>query len=137
MKEADRIVARKGLEDASNPPQWLRNRVAEVAKRLRVAPDQVEVLGWAPMLHAGWECHSAAVLARLPGGCIRWVVVDDVGDGRFPVVDMLRERLAAYHDAIAATEQLLALAAQHERIEDALDDDAEWLGVEAQKGNER
>lgn len=111
---------------------WMRKCLDADLRADGIDPATVEIIDHSPILWAsGTGGVSHAALLRLPDGRTRWWVHEDMS--RPLVVDILRERIDAYADALAATRRLLAAAeaAGVERIEDAV---ADW-GVAADRGD--
>jgi hypothetical protein len=73
----------------------------------RFAPEQITVVSTTPILWSGWECDHTAWVLELPDGSRRIVI--EAASQETDAAEVLRERLAAYREAISATEALLAL----------------------------
>jgi hypothetical protein len=75
--------------------------------------DEYEIIGACPLLWSGWETDTVAVLVGLPDGRRAWGVVDAFAF-RSPegIPRMLRQRIAAYRQAILETEALLMIAGE-------------------------
>lgn len=74
-----------------------------------VAEEDIQIVARCPVLWSGWEGDRGVVLYRLrSSGETGLHVLDGVHHGPAGAVEMLRDRLDAYRDAIRATEVLLA-----------------------------
>jgi hypothetical protein len=90
---------------------WEREAVNGYVSR-KYATKDYEVVGRVSMLWTGWEGDTDAILLRLGDGRMAWYVLHcvDVPPAEVPAV--LRQRLAAYREAITQTEELLRLSGE-------------------------
>ena len=104
----------------------LRSRMKHETKNFGFPSEQaaeIEILGFVPILWPGWEGHGGVALLRLPNGSLRFYVLDDVDRGGQTVVEILRERLSAYAEAMDRTRAMLAL------IESQVDEEGKPLPI--------
>lgn len=76
-----------------------------------IAEDDIQIIARCPVLWSGWEGDCGVVHYRIRSSGEHGLhVLDGIHHGSDPedVVALMRERLDAYRDAIAATEALLA-----------------------------
>jgi hypothetical protein len=79
-----------------------------------VAEEDIEILASCPVLWSGWECDFAVLLYRIrsTGETGLHVVGGVAGLGDKSPLEMLRERLEAYREALRGTEAFLATVAE-------------------------